>query len=178
MAGVTTMVSREEYLRTSYEPDCDWVNGEIKERNVGEVPHALVQKWLAMFFGNQEELWKIVALTEARVQTSDTNYRIPDLCLMPEAWRYEVIVRTPPLLCVEILSWDDRMTEMYEKVDDYLGMGVRAVWVIDPRRRKVLCTDPRGALIVVAEELTVEGTDIRVAAKDLFEQLNRLESVN
>jgi hypothetical protein len=32
-------------------------------------------------------------------------------------------VRTPPLLCIEIPSWDDRMIEVPERGDDYLGMG-------------------------------------------------------
>jgi len=29
-------ISLEEYLSTSYSPDCDFVDGQIEERNVGE----------------------------------------------------------------------------------------------------------------------------------------------
>src|ERR1700744_5009601 len=44
-------ISVEEYLDTSYRPDCDYVNGEIEERNVGEKDHAIVQRVLTMLFG-------------------------------------------------------------------------------------------------------------------------------
>ncbi len=34
----------EEYLRTSFEgSDCDYLDGEVVERNMGELPHADVQ---------------------------------------------------------------------------------------------------------------------------------------
>ena len=33
----TTQVSLEEYLRTDYEPDCDYVDGELEERNAGSL---------------------------------------------------------------------------------------------------------------------------------------------
>jgi len=42
--GTTTLVSVEEYLRTSF-PDADreYIDGRIVERNVGEVYHSDVQ---------------------------------------------------------------------------------------------------------------------------------------
>ena len=47
----------------------------------------------------------------------------------------QVFIR-PPLLCVEILSPEDRMSEILERVSDYLAFGVRYVWVLDPRTRR------------------------------------------
>ena len=44
----TVQISLEEYLQTSYHPDCDYVDGEVQERNWGEFDHATVQ----MFLGN------------------------------------------------------------------------------------------------------------------------------
>ena len=32
----TTHVSVEEYLKTVYEPDCEYVDGVVEERNLGE----------------------------------------------------------------------------------------------------------------------------------------------
>ncbi|HEX9895616.1 MAG TPA: Uma2 family endonuclease [Gemmatimonadales bacterium] len=43
-----------------------------------------------------------------------------------------------PDLAVEILSAPDRPAEVEEKVADYLGAGTRLVWVVDPRRRRVI----------------------------------------
>lgn len=36
MATTPTLLSIEEYLRSSYHPDADFVDGEIEERNLGE----------------------------------------------------------------------------------------------------------------------------------------------
>ena len=42
-----TLISVEEYLRSSYEPDCDFVDGEIEERNVSRV-EVRINDFLAM----------------------------------------------------------------------------------------------------------------------------------
>ncbi len=169
------LVSLEEYLTTSYHPDCEWVDGEVKERNVGEGSHGTIQKFLVVFFGTREDEWHVRVVPEQRVQTSATHFRIPDVCLLRGDVAFEEIVRVAPLLCIEILSPEDRMSEMYEKLDDYLAMGVASVWVIDPRRRKIWDTDEAGKLQMRDDALRVAGTPIRLAAEDLFRQLNKLQ---
>ena len=51
---VTTLVSVEEYLRTSY-PDADreYIDGRIVERNVGEVDHSDLQTAIAQASARQ-----------------------------------------------------------------------------------------------------------------------------
>jgi hypothetical protein len=44
-----------EYLSTSYRPDCEYVDGEVRGRNVGKYEHARVQALLARWFGNHEQ---------------------------------------------------------------------------------------------------------------------------
>jgi hypothetical protein len=34
--ATSAIVPVSEYLRTSYSPDCDYVDGEVQERNLGE----------------------------------------------------------------------------------------------------------------------------------------------
>ena len=58
-----------------------------------------------------------------------------------QATGFEPIVRTPPPLCIEVVSKDDRMSEMQERVHDYIRMGVTSVWVIDPKRRRSFVAD-------------------------------------
>jgi len=43
MMATGTLVSVEEYLNTSYSPDCDYVDGEVLERNLGEREHSELQ---------------------------------------------------------------------------------------------------------------------------------------
>lgn len=84
------------------------------------------------------------------------------------------IVVVAPVLCIEVLSPEDRMSEIQEKVDEYLEMGVDSVWVIDPRRRKAFQTDVRSLQPV--EVLTVPDTPIAIPLTDVFEELNDLKS--
>ena len=174
--ATSTLVPLSEYLRTSYHPDCDWIDGEVRERNMGEGPHSILQKFFVLFLGMQEKEWGIRVLPEQRVQVSSKRYRIPDVCLALREGPLETIVRTPPILCIEILSWDDRMSEIQEKVDDYFGMGVTAVWVVDPRRRKAFYAVPGGSLQAEGEALTVSGSDVRVPVAEMFAELDELEA--
>jgi len=131
-------VSLEEYLRTTYRPDRDWIDGETKERNMGEQSQARIQAYFAYLFRLHAAKWAVRGLPEQRVQVLPSRFRIPDVCLIPLSDPLVEILHSPPVLCIEILSRDDSMSEIQERVEDYLAMGVRAVWVVDPRRRRGL----------------------------------------
>jgi Uma2 family endonuclease len=178
-ASNAVMVPLQTYLDTVYRPDCDWIDGEVKERNMGEQPHASIQGTLTQLFRNNGILWKVRAYPEQRVQTSAAHYRIADLCIVRRDLPMEPIVRTPPILCVEILSRDDRMSEIQERVDDYLTMGVSTVWVIDPRRRRAYLALPHGAgssMQQVITHLRVPETSIEVSLTEMFAELDELEA--
>ncbi len=131
-----TLVSPEEYLSTSYRPDCDYVDGVVLERNLGEQEHSRLQMALAAFLFNRERQWEIHVFPEQRVQVSRTRFRVPDICVVCGPPPAEQIFTTPPFICIEILSKDDTMTQMQERIDDYLNFGVGHVWLIDPRTRR------------------------------------------
>jgi Uma2 family endonuclease len=132
--SVTEQITVEEYLSTAYSPDCDFVDGVLEDRHVGEMDHGLIQAALiAWFFARRKELG-IEVIPEQRVQVSASRYRLPDVCVTlgrPD----EQIFRTPPFLCIEILSPLDQMGRVLAKISDYLNFGVPYVWVIDPRNR-------------------------------------------
>jgi len=140
-----TLISVEEYLATSYRPDCDYVDGHIEERNLGEFDHSRLQTALAVYFGTRQKEWGVTVVVEQRVQVKPTRFRIPDVCIVlgePDGQ----IFRRPPFLCIEILSKDDRMSQMQERIDDYLAMGVRYVWVLDPASRRAYLATPESGL--------------------------------
>src|SRR5258708_2970351 len=130
-----TLVSVEEYLHTSYDPDCDYVDGAIVERNVGELDHSDLQSEIVAYFRARKGKSGIYAFAEQGVQVSARRFRIPDVCIVAGSKPTEQILSKPPLICVEILSKDDRMSTMQERISDYLQFGVRYVWVVDPRTR-------------------------------------------
>ena len=76
------------------------------------------------------------AFPEQRVQVKPVRFRVPDVCVYVGAEPEEQVFRTPPFLIVEILSRDDRASDLQEKIDDYLTFGVPFVWVVDPRTRR------------------------------------------
>jgi Uma2 family endonuclease len=131
-----TLISVEEYLATSYRPDCDYVDGRIEERNLGEWDHGKLQAAITAYFYQRRKSWNISVAPEQRVQVSPTRFRIPDVCLVlgePDGQ----VFRRPPFVCIEILSKDDRMSQMRDRIDDYLTMGVQYVWLFDPSGQRV-----------------------------------------
>ena len=48
-----TQVALEEYLSTVYEPDCDYVDGELEDRNAGEHDHSDLQSEIIHYFRNR-----------------------------------------------------------------------------------------------------------------------------
>ncbi|HEX3472063.1 MAG TPA: Uma2 family endonuclease [Silvibacterium sp.] len=168
-----TVSQLEVYLHTAYRPDCDYVDGEIQERNVGEGEHSFVQAFLVALIWQHRREWKVVVYPEQRLQVSPTRYRIPDLCVVPESAPFESILTHPPLLCVEILSSEDRWSRMTERLADYRQMGVPNLWAIDPLAQKAWVwsqgeplSDWREATI-----LEVAGAPVRVDVTAIFAEL-------
>ena len=119
-----TPVPLEFYLKTSFCPDCEWVDGYKVERNVGELPHSRLQSFLVGFLAPLAQVLEAEVLCEQRVQVSPTRYRIPDVCLLPFGSGDERIVRTPPMLCIEIVSREDRIVDLHEKLEENRTIGV------------------------------------------------------
>jgi Uma2 family endonuclease len=130
-----TAVPLVEYLATIYEPDCDYVDGEIQERNVGEHQHARLQLKVGAYLLTHYEQAGFHACTEVRVQVNSTRFRIPDVCVTIGDPGEQVLTK-PPFLCIEILSPEDRMSRLEVRIQDYLQMGVPNVWVLDPHTRQ------------------------------------------
>jgi Uma2 family endonuclease len=128
-------VSLAEYLRTDYEPDCEYLEGVVEERNVGKRKHSKTQALLAARLQREIESAGFDVLVEQRVQLSRSRIRIPDVCVVASNTTDEVIQR-PPALWVEILSPEDRWSRIQTKIDDCLGFGVAALWIIDPYSRQ------------------------------------------
>jgi len=158
----------QEYLGASFSPDRESVDGEIRERNVGKWEHARVQWLLAAWFFAHEKQWGITGSTEQRVQVSEGRVRVPDLVVLAAGPQPDVLI-APPLLVIEILSPDDTYSDTQERAQDYRGMGVETVWIIDPKTRSGrACT---GSDWVESSRLEVKGTAVHVNLPDIFSQL-------
>lgn len=163
-----TLISVEEYLRTSYRPDCDYVDGEVVERNMGEKSHAKLQKAILLFLSAREKELGIWVIQEQRVQVSAKRFRIPDICVTlgePD----EEILRQPPFICIEILSPEDRWPRVQQRIDDYLAMGVPYVWVLDPATKVAYSATPtERTQEVTIGPLKTQNPSVEVPLSEIF----------
>ena len=163
-----TQIPVAEYLDTTYHPDREYIDGELRERNVGKWQHARVQWLLAAWFAGHELAWDVIGSTEQRMRVSPARIRIADLVVLRPGTQRDVLT-APPLLVIEILSPDDTYSDTQERAQDYRKMGVETIWIIDPKTRSArMCS---GAEWLEAQRLEVKGTPLYVNLTELFSQL-------
>ncbi len=165
------VVSVKEYLSTDYSPDREYLDGAVVERNLGERSHSRLQGLVCGYILAREKQWRVVALLAQRVQVVANRFRVPDICVLAEDDPNEPIVRHPPIVCIEILSRDDRMPAMDQKISDYLGMGVRHVWFLNPVAGNAFDATKDGVREVNEATLRAADTEIALPIAELFRQL-------
>jgi Uma2 family endonuclease len=172
-ATTTPTLALEEYLRTSYHPDCDFVDGEIEERNLGEREHGRLQAFIIAWFIANEKKWNVFCVPEQRIRVSSTRVRIADVCLISRDAPIEQVTLTPPVLCVEVLSPEDRLPRAARVMEDYARMGVPNLWLLDPLDRIAYIYTGEGRLQLTTGPLTIPGTSIHLDLTALFSDLNQ-----
>jgi Uma2 family endonuclease len=166
------LVSVEEYLRTSYRPDCDYVDGEVRERNLGERDHSKLQREFILYLGTRARQWGIHVFPEQRIKVSAKRFRIPDICVVVGHEPEEQVFRAPPFICIEVLSKDDSLASIQDRIDDYLRFGVPYVWVVNPLNRRAWVFGIDGSREVKGGILRTENPSIEVSLAELFAGLD------
>jgi Uma2 family endonuclease len=161
------LMSIEEYLQTSFRPDCDYVDGEVQERLWGEFSHSrMIAEILFYLVSRYPGLGKRV-LPSLRVRVNATRVRVPDICVLAEGAPEEQVVTFPPILCIEIVSPEDRMTRFMAKLDDYAEMGVPVCWIIDPGARRAWNATP--GLLAEANDGVLRAGDLEMPLAEVLE---------
>jgi Uma2 family endonuclease len=109
----------EEYLGAGFEgSDCEYLDGEVVERNIGELPHSRIQTSLLQKLLRLRPQLGILPLSEIRVQIHPRRFRVADIAV----WRDDNIGSSSPtvlpFLVIEILSPEDRMVRMLPKIQE------------------------------------------------------------
>jgi Uma2 family endonuclease len=162
------MTPVEVYLTTVYRPDCDFVEGEILERNFGDRNHGRLQAVLGSYFYERRRQWKIGVFIELRLQMRPDRFRVADICVVLAETRDQVMV-APPFLCVEILSPEDRIGRVQDRIHDYFEVGVPNVWIIDPSKREAFYATPSGNWSKVTDVLRTNNPSLEVPLAEIFE---------
>ena len=161
-----------EYLSTSWSPDREFVDGRIEERNLGEKDHSLIQRYLTFLFMLKRAEWGVEVFPELRTQTQSRRFRVPDVLVTRSEDKFERYVTSAPLIAIEILSPEDRLSAMQAKAEEYRGFGVENIWIIDPARRVAYRYSGNSLEEIETGELIVPETPIRVALNELFAELD------
>jgi Uma2 family endonuclease len=164
--GAKTGLSVEEYLHTSF-PDLDreYRDGELVERSLPDYLHGKTQLLLAAFFAGLRKQLSIFPCTETRMKIRTGRYAIPDLAVF---WPEEppLVPEAPPLVVIEILSLDDRLAEVRDKLEEYKAWGVAHVWLVDPHSRRMYTCETG---LVETQSLKISELDVEITGADIFE---------
>ena len=138
---------------------------------MGEHDHAALQAAVILWFGQRQQEWNIEVLPEQRIQISPTRFRVPDVCLVSLSRPVEQVLTKPPLACIEILSPEDTLRRMQERIDDDRNFGIANVWILDPGTRQGY--DCRSTGWLTATEFAVPNTPICMNLPELFSRMRK-----
>src|SRR5688572_4730966 len=139
MAAAPTLpaVSEEEYLRTDYEPNCEYLDGVLVPKALSDETHGRLQAILAAYFLAVERRYGFRVVTETHTRIRPKRWRIPDVAVLAgeKSDRRYPDADAPPLLTIEIVSLDEPWSELHGKITDHLAVGVRTAIIADPYRK-------------------------------------------
>jgi Uma2 family endonuclease len=129
-----TAVSVEEYLRTSYDPNCEYVDGALVQKPMPTWRHSRVQG--RIFARIDSNVPGYMVGTESTVQVSGSRFLVPDLAVQDASAVQEPYPTKPIVLCIEILSPDDSLNKTLAKCDLYHQWGTVNTWIVDPENHR------------------------------------------
>jgi Uma2 family endonuclease len=130
--ATATHAPLEVYLHSDYQPDAEYVDGEIRERPAGEDDHSALQCAISEWFHQHRDKWNIRVRPALRVQVKAENYLVPDVAILDAANPKEKTATRPPLAVFEVWSPENKIREMMRKLALYEQMGIPQIWLIDP----------------------------------------------
>ncbi len=169
MAAQTQLITIEEYLRTSYRPDVEFIDGRLEEKPLGTWDHGQIQGLLFAWFLQHGREWGITASLEVRTRVAAPRVRLPDV-VVDWAGPHPPVLEKAPLLVIEVLSPDDTYSALQKRSKDYQAMGIANIWLIDPDTRTARSCG--AAFWAERERLEIEGTGIYLNVPALFAALD------
>jgi len=165
--GAKSAISAEQYLRTSF-PDLDkeYRDGEIVERSLPDLLHSFTQGLLVAFFVALRKRLPVFVYPELRLRVRSGLYLIPDVSVFHPSKPQMSVPDAPPLVAMEILSTDDRLTKVREKLEEYRTWGVPHVWLVDPYTKRMYTCD---AGLNKVPTLRIPELGIEITPADIFE---------
>src|SRR5262245_51845665 len=169
MHDPTQLIEPDDLLRMTDGDSYELVDGHPVEKSIGAESDRI-----AVRLGGKLDLF-CTQRVAGFVFGSQTGYRCfpdrPRLLRKPDG---SVVVRgrfvndeipkgdiaIPPDLAIEVVSPNDFYEENEEKVSEYLGAGVRLVWVVNPSTKTVMVRRPNKTCTVLDAKEALSGEDV------------------
>ena len=159
------------------------IEGELRRMSPAGDEHGRVGMELAVPLGShvkENKLGKVyLAETGFLIGTNPDTVRAPDIAFV----RMERIKESPglkgyrigaPDLAVEIVSPGDTVSEVEEKVSEWLDGGARMVWVVSPKLHTVTVYRSLVDIVTLTEKDELNGGDVvpgfQIQVAEIFEQ--------
>ena len=170
MSQTATLVPVEEYLRTSYKPACDYIDGVLRRKAMPTKKHSRLQGNAMTLVARDWPMYE--ALPELTVRIRERKYLVPDLAVMLRGDDGDPYPAEPVHLCVEILSPDDRLSAMAAKCEEYHAWGVAYTWILDPQERRAFQYDAGHGLAELPPDGVLRAGEIAIRCADIFPALD------
>ena len=128
--------------------------------------HSLIQARIIQLLLN--EYPDFLTGSELHVRPRENRYLVPDVAVLRKDQMYAPYPTEPIHLCVEVLSPDDRFSEVVAKCEEYLAWGVPMVWIIDPVNRVAWEFSPNRSLHEVSLDGSLTAPEIAIPLAELF----------
>jgi hypothetical protein len=128
---------------------------------------------LAAHFHTNRRPWGILALCQQRILISEKETTICDLCILGSDAPLERVVRSPPMICIDVMS-EEPLALVQNRVDLYERMGVKHIWLIDPTYRAAWRANSSGLFQVRDDQMLISGTSIGFRLTSVFQELDEL----
>jgi Uma2 family endonuclease len=170
-----------EIVLPETKPETEWVRGRPLQKASPQRTHSLLQvalgaelrQWAAGR-GDVGSEWRFRIAPPGEIRRP----LVPDVAYVSNERLSDQELEVPPLspnVAVEILSPDDRRTDIDDKIATYLRAGSSLVIVVDPKKRIVELHDPN-RIAALDESAAIEHAALpgfRFAVRDLFAVLRR-----
>ena len=160
-----TLVSEQEYLRSQYEPDCEFEDGALIVRHVGTEKHSWMQAALAAYVFRRRKPWGVNGYTEQRARVRPGKYKLPDVCIVLGPRPETPIFEQPPLVSIEILSPEDRPLRVNQTIAEWLEFCLGG----DPETLESALHTSQGRVPISDATLRIPGTPIEIPLGQLEE---------
>jgi len=164
-----TQIRAEDYLRMTFEHHAEFVHGEIVERSIPDLTHSRIQTLIAVQFESLRQAHGLFSCVELRMKLAPDVYRVPDVAAIAGKLPEQQVTDRPPLGVVEILSKDDRHSDLMQKLEEYREWGVPHIWVIDPAMQRFSMYTERGPQNV--SSLVLSDYPFQLTPAELFANL-------